>query len=155
MSKQDAQELTDFLIPMLNMEPNNRATAADMLNHPWLNVKLDNLETKRGSENKSAGVGPSNNVSLKEDDVKAQTEHHTLGGSMAALHPDLVGLADDLQVEVPGEEYEGEIGDGGGYDEDIDAEEEGEEGEIQTTASERNEMDEEAVQVEVEEDEET
>ncbi|EER03440.1 srpk, putative [Perkinsus marinus ATCC 50983] len=36
LSRKDATELTDFLLPMLNMDPNKRATAEEMLKHPWL-----------------------------------------------------------------------------------------------------------------------
>lgn len=35
--KSDAQEFADFLTPMLDFDPNKRATASDCLNHPWLN----------------------------------------------------------------------------------------------------------------------
>jgi serine/threonine protein kinase len=31
-----AQALTDFLLPMLEYVPSRRATAAEMLAHPWL-----------------------------------------------------------------------------------------------------------------------
>ncbi|EER19662.1 Serine/threonine-protein kinase SRPK1, putative [Perkinsus marinus ATCC 50983] len=36
LSRKDATELTDFLLPMLNMDPSKRATAEQMLKHPWL-----------------------------------------------------------------------------------------------------------------------
>ena len=36
MAEKDAQELSAFLIPMLNFNPAKRASAADMLKHPWL-----------------------------------------------------------------------------------------------------------------------
>lgn len=32
----DAEMITSFLLPMLNMVPEKRATAAQMLNHPWM-----------------------------------------------------------------------------------------------------------------------
>uniref|UniRef100_A0A6B2LG58 non-specific serine/threonine protein kinase n=1 Tax=Arcella intermedia TaxID=1963864 RepID=A0A6B2LG58_9EUKA len=41
-SQKDATEVTDFLLPMLNMSPRDRATASAMLEHPWIkdiNVK--------------------------------------------------------------------------------------------------------------------
>ena len=31
-----AQALTDFMLPMLEYIPSRRATAAEMLRHPWL-----------------------------------------------------------------------------------------------------------------------
>lgn len=36
MAEKDAQELSAFLIPMLDFNPAKRASAADMLKHPWL-----------------------------------------------------------------------------------------------------------------------
>ncbi|CAG9858551.1 unnamed protein product [Phyllotreta striolata] len=38
-SRQDAEEFAAFLKPMLDFDPNKRATAADCLEHPWLNKK--------------------------------------------------------------------------------------------------------------------
>ncbi|BFZ08201.1 hypothetical protein BsWGS_11240 [Bradybaena similaris] len=35
-SEKDAQEFSDFLLPMLTFDPNERATAAESLKHPWL-----------------------------------------------------------------------------------------------------------------------
>jgi len=34
----EAQGLTDFLLPMLEWDPQKRATAQQMLSHPWLNM---------------------------------------------------------------------------------------------------------------------
>ena len=33
----DAAELSSFLVPMLDFDPDKRATAAQCLQHPWLN----------------------------------------------------------------------------------------------------------------------
>lgn len=38
-SRQDAEEFAAFLKPMLDFDANKRATAADCLTHPWLNIK--------------------------------------------------------------------------------------------------------------------
>jgi hypothetical protein len=35
-SEEDAEELTSFLLPMLDFVQENRATAAQCLEHPWL-----------------------------------------------------------------------------------------------------------------------
>lgn len=32
----DAQDMSDFLVPMLHFDPEKRATAAECLKHPWL-----------------------------------------------------------------------------------------------------------------------
>lgn len=38
-SREDAEEFAAFLKPMLDFDPNKRATAAECLGHPWLNKK--------------------------------------------------------------------------------------------------------------------
>ncbi|KAK5642545.1 hypothetical protein RI129_008712 [Pyrocoelia pectoralis] len=38
-SQKEAEEFSDFLKPMLNFDPERRATAAECLKHPWLNRK--------------------------------------------------------------------------------------------------------------------
>ena len=35
-SEKDSQDIADFLLPMLAYEPAKRATAQQMLTHPWL-----------------------------------------------------------------------------------------------------------------------
>lgn len=35
-TREEAEIFTDFLIPMLELLPEKRATAADCLRHPWL-----------------------------------------------------------------------------------------------------------------------
>eukprot|EP01053_Blabericola_migrator_P000164 Blabericola_migrator_1__163@NODE_1042_length_5622_cov_112_349955_g702_i1_p1_GENE_NODE_1042_length_5622_cov_112_349955_g702_i1NODE_1042_length_5622_cov_112_349955_g702_i1_p1_ORF_typecomplete_len1079_score155_02Pkinase/PF00069_25/7_9e19Pkinase/PF00069_25/1_3e19Pkinase_Tyr/PF07714_17/6_8e08Pkinase_Tyr/PF07714_17/6_6e06Kinaselike/PF14531_6/0_28Kinaselike/PF14531_6/0_33Pkinase_fungal/PF17667_1/0_0044RIO1/PF01163_22/0_041RIO1/PF01163_22/4_1e03Kdo/PF06293_14/0_1Tho2/PF11262_8/4Tho2/PF11262_8/2_1e02_NOD len=35
----EASYVSDFLLPMLEIEPNKRATAAEMLKHPWLSLR--------------------------------------------------------------------------------------------------------------------
>lgn len=43
IKEEEAKALNDFLMPMLNYHPERRATAQDMLKHPWLNMP-DNFE---------------------------------------------------------------------------------------------------------------
>ncbi|CAG5087738.1 Similar to SRPK1: SRSF protein kinase 1 (Homo sapiens) [Cotesia congregata] len=38
-SPSEAREFADFLIPMLDFDPDNRNTAAECLKHPWLQIK--------------------------------------------------------------------------------------------------------------------
>lgn len=35
-SEKDSQDIADFLLPMLVYEPGKRATAQQMLSHPWV-----------------------------------------------------------------------------------------------------------------------
>ena len=46
---EEAEALTDFLLPMLHWDPNSRATAAQMLKHPWLQMPA-NYDTKLGPD---------------------------------------------------------------------------------------------------------
>lgn len=39
-SPEEAQEIKDFLLPMLHLDPRKRADAGGMVNHPWLNDTL-------------------------------------------------------------------------------------------------------------------
>ena len=38
MKEEEAEQLADFLLPMLEWYPEKRATAQEMLSHPWLNL---------------------------------------------------------------------------------------------------------------------
>ena len=41
----EAQAFTDFLVPMLQWDPDKRHSAETMLNHPWLSMP-NNYETR-------------------------------------------------------------------------------------------------------------
>lgn len=41
-----AQEFTDFLMPMLEWNPSDRASAQAMLSHPWLRGEEEEEESK-------------------------------------------------------------------------------------------------------------
>ncbi|KAI3742227.1 hypothetical protein L1987_59907 [Smallanthus sonchifolius] len=43
LSEQDAKELADFLVPILDFVPEKRPTAAKLLNHPWITGISQNL----------------------------------------------------------------------------------------------------------------
>ena len=40
MAPKEAEEISDFLLPMLSIDPRKRADAGGMLNHPWLSDTL-------------------------------------------------------------------------------------------------------------------
>jgi len=119
MEYSEALELTNFLLPMLNMEPNHRASAADMLQHPWLTLKRENSVPDR-KRNEITSPSISSLGLLKEEDAKAQTLNHELGGSMAVLHPIESNEIDDLQVEIPEELDHSLDGEGDPEDGDLD-----------------------------------
>lgn len=45
-----ASGLRDFLEPMLNFVPGRRATAAQMLQHPWLRGELPKCDSKHAAK---------------------------------------------------------------------------------------------------------
>lgn len=73
LSKQAAAELTTFLEPMLNVVAEKRATAEEMLKHPWLDgvVVMGELkaagEIERGTKDEGEAT-----VAKKEEEVKIQ-----------------------------------------------------------------------------------
>ena len=46
MAENEALALEDFLLPMLRVLPQERATARDMMNHPWLSMKSTDFRNK-------------------------------------------------------------------------------------------------------------
>lgn len=57
-SESDAHELADFLVPLLNFEPEKRPTAQQCLQHPWLNLtNCAPEETKNKSNQEKSDVG--------------------------------------------------------------------------------------------------
>ena len=46
MEEKEAIALEDFLLPMLKIIPQERATAEQMINHYWLDMKTDNFTNK-------------------------------------------------------------------------------------------------------------
>lgn len=59
-SHTDAEEFADFLKPMLDFDPNRRATAYECLQHPWL--KIANSEQKEKKEKKDSSVNSTPNT---------------------------------------------------------------------------------------------
>ncbi|SCU79623.1 LAFA_0B04412g1_1 [Lachancea sp. 'fantastica'] len=53
---EEAQSISDFLLPMLRLNPNERADAGGMVNHPWLNDTVG-LEGVQMSERQLYGSG--------------------------------------------------------------------------------------------------
>ncbi len=60
-SEIDALEFAKFLCPLLDFEPENRPTAQQCLQHPWLNIKGQNqTEVKSESGMEKVNVGMRN-----------------------------------------------------------------------------------------------
>ncbi|KAL4591643.1 hypothetical protein LXL04_004613 [Taraxacum kok-saghyz] len=62
-NEEDANELADFLVPILDFVPEKRPTAAQCLNHPWITGHLASVEIQTNSREKDerealeAGMG--------------------------------------------------------------------------------------------------
>lgn len=55
MKPNEAQEFSDFLLPMLAWEPDKRATAKEMLSHPWLHIPSEN-DSEQKKEGEDLGL---------------------------------------------------------------------------------------------------
>ena len=53
-----ARALTDFMLPMLEFLPEKRATAAEMLQHPWLRGDVDQEEARQDTAGGVLGGRP-------------------------------------------------------------------------------------------------
>lgn len=102
-SEQDANDMTDFLIPILDFEPEKRPTAAQCLLHLWINAGPRLLEPSGSSSSQSqvadtqisekkkgemddreameVGMG---NIAISADSKPAKDLHSTLKFSKAA-----------------------------------------------------------------------
>lgn len=61
MKEADARAFADFLLPMLEWDPEKRASAQDMLNHPWLHCE-SKYDTRMSEEEIE--------VKIKKDELK-------------------------------------------------------------------------------------
>ncbi|KAK3445506.1 SRSF protein kinase 2 isoform X2 [Eucalyptus grandis] len=71
-SQQDADELTDFLVPILDFVPESRPTAAQCLLHPWINAGPRLLEPSvPPNQNQVTEVANSDKFTKEKDDREA------------------------------------------------------------------------------------
>ncbi|KAE8717037.1 SRSF protein kinase 1 [Hibiscus syriacus] len=73
LSEQDANEMTDFLVPILDFVPEKRPTAAQCLLHPWINAGPRLLEPSRSSSlrNRVADTNDSEKKKMETDERDA------------------------------------------------------------------------------------
>lgn len=51
-SEKEATEISDFMLPMLHFSPSRRATAQQMLQHPWIrDIDVNNFESAFSDSN--------------------------------------------------------------------------------------------------------
>lgn len=71
-SEQDANEMTDFLVPILDFVPEKRPTAARCLQHPWINAGPRLLEpSKSSSHNRVVDTNVSEKKKTEMDEREA------------------------------------------------------------------------------------
>jgi serine/threonine-protein kinase SRPK3 len=70
-SEQDANDLNNFLVPLLDFEPEKRPTAAQCLNHPWITAGPRLLEPSMPSFKHETKDG---NISETEKDEREAME---------------------------------------------------------------------------------
>lgn len=73
-SEQDASDLTDFLVPILDFVPEKRPTAAQCLLHPWINAGPRLLEPSIASDKEQCRDHDSAEVNKKEKDDREAME---------------------------------------------------------------------------------
>lgn len=85
-SEQDANNMTDFLVPILDFVPEKRPTAAQCLLHPWMNAVPCSLEPSMpATQNQAAD----NLKSEKKEREKDEREAMEAGMSNISISVDL------------------------------------------------------------------
>ena len=95
----DAKAFADFLMPMLHWDPEQRASAQQMLKHPWLSEE-SNYDTKMTEEDLQKKKQM--DLEFQDEDLKVETskliesdiEQHKGGDEMSTLS-DSFGLASE------------------------------------------------------------
>lgn len=79
-SEQDASELTEFLVPILDFVPEKRPTAAQCLLHPWINAGPRLLEPSIASEK-----GQRRDSGTAEEDKKEKDDREAMEAGMGNI----------------------------------------------------------------------
>ncbi len=81
MAPEAAASLASFLLPMLEFDTSKRATAAKMLQHPWVDVQ----PAAKTSPSRSSGTSPTYAKSLDEGVIASPSRH---SGPVSPVTPD-------------------------------------------------------------------
>lgn len=73
-SEQDATDLADFLIPILDFVPEKRPTAAQCLSHSWINVVPSQLVSSSANSIQATENGSADKKKEKEKDEREAME---------------------------------------------------------------------------------
>ncbi|CAL0299360.1 unnamed protein product [Lupinus luteus] len=85
-SEQDANDLTDFLVPILDFVPEKRPTAGQCLLHPWMNAGPRLLEPSLSSSNHNGAAGATISDQKRKD--KDEREAMEAGMGNIAINSD-------------------------------------------------------------------
>lgn len=77
-SEQDAKDMADFLIPILDFDPEKRPTAAQCLLHPWINTGPNNL-VPHVPDAPSKAADTVNSEQIKRDKEKKEAMEVRMG----------------------------------------------------------------------------
>lgn len=91
LNQQDADELTDFLVPILDFVPEKRPTAAQCLLHPWINAGPRLLEPSVPSDQNQVTEVVNSAKFTKEKDDREAVE---VGVGNIAIHSDSQSIKD-------------------------------------------------------------
>ncbi|KAK9852127.1 hypothetical protein WJX84_008536 [Apatococcus fuscideae] len=99
MPEAEAVALSSFLLPMLEYVPEQRATAAQMQQHPWLTGKLPSLSSQAGDRHRSAPssssprlVKRSRSPSPSPPQHEARTQTQASGAGLPSPQKDIPAL---------------------------------------------------------------
>lgn len=89
----EALSLSDFLLPMLEIVPSQRASAQEMLSHPWLQLTSVDLEMLFPSQR-----GPEDEQPLPQGEEVGEEEAGNFGEGSYAVEDDYL-YARDVRVD--------------------------------------------------------
>ena len=97
-SEQDANEMADFLLPILDFDPEKRPTAAQCLTHPWISAGPRTLEPSLTSTQPDAIIEHSFEKRRK-DKEKAEQELVEVGVRNIAINGSPMSLKNSQPVK--------------------------------------------------------
>ncbi|KAJ6331337.1 hypothetical protein OIU76_009839 [Salix suchowensis] len=97
-SEQDANEMTEFLIPILDFVPEKRPTAAQCLLHPWINAGPNVLNPPLPSDENHQALESVNSEKKKRE--KDEREAMEIGLGNIAINVESTGVKDPSSSSV-------------------------------------------------------
>ena len=97
-SEQDANEMTEFLIPILDFVPEKRPTAAQCLLHPWINAGPNVLKPPLPSGENHQALESVNSEKKKRE--KDEREAMEIGLGNIAINVESTGVEDPSSSSV-------------------------------------------------------